>query len=249
MTATPDLPEVPDDLSGLGGFPDDLSGLIEIPDDLSGLDRLAAALSEPTVKAGAGDVELPAAPDLPDDLLIPDDLSGLTKPARLEGAVLVTPIDSAKALAATCSLEGIAADVVESEVGALVVLRDLDGDALEQAATTITSRIMGVLMVLVTRRQGQVTAMRFANGESHGEVSLALLLANAPEEVEDLLLGPVDLAALKPIDTAKIGRAKALWMLGAVNREMHRERMQNASEARKANREAKKAARNEGDNG
>ncbi len=207
---------VPDDLSSLLGDAGDSRGEGEViaevsaPDDLSSLDEgapaaaAAAAAEEPGSQPGAA---------------VPDDLSELTAPRKRELAVLLTQVADAEALAAACALAELDVDAVPTPVGALAVLRDPSGEAPETAATAISRLVAGVPLVLVTRTEGQLTAVRYQDGQAEGNLPPGLVLSGAPEALEDLLTGQLAVGDLPGgIGTQSIGRLKAMRMLASIAR-------------------------------
>ncbi|WP_425954233.1 hypothetical protein [Xylanimonas sp. McL0601] len=157
--------------------------------------------------------------DLPEDFEIPDDLSELTAPRERELAVLLTQVADAEALAAACALAELDVDAVPTPVGALAVLRAPAGDAPERAAAAISQLVAGVPLVLVTRTEGQLTAVRYQDGQAEGNVPPGLVLSGAPEALEDLLTGQLAVADLPGgVASARIGRFKAMRMLTGIAR-------------------------------
>ena len=200
----------PDDRDDLGDLGD-----IQVPDDLSSL------LGD----ADAGRVEADRAVVPPDDDAVPDDLSELTAPRARELAVLLTQVADVEALAAACALTELDVAAVPSPVGALAVLRDPSDDSPENAAAAISKVIAGVPLVLVTRAQGHLTAVRYQDGQPQGNVPPGLVLSGAPEALEDLLTGQITVDKLPgAIGTKGIGRLKAMRMLASVARKARKPR-------------------------
>lgn len=172
---------------------------IDVPDDLSSLGDL-------------GDIE------------VPDDLSALTQPsADPDMAVMVTQIAGAEPLAAAASLAGLDLDAVPTEVGALAVLRDTSGSKPDEAAAALSKIARGVPLVQVTRKGEQLTCVRWTDGERGDEISPALLLGGAPEEVEDILTGFAKVTDLDGVvHSGSIGRMKAMRMLTSAARKARR---------------------------
>lgn len=133
------------------------------------------------------------APD-PDEVVVPDDLSGL-----LDGtaevpsvALVVTQVAAPAPLAAACALAKVDVDAVPSTVGAIAVLRD--PAAAGDGAEAISRLLRALPVILLERREGQITATRWANGERGDELPAGLVLSDAPAVLEDLLLGAVAVA-------------------------------------------------------
>jgi hypothetical protein len=165
----------------------------------------------------------PAGDDLPDfdleNLEIPDDLSSLTGSGEPEFAALITQIAGAVPLAAASSLAQLDLDAVPTPIGAVAVLRDLSGNAPEEAAAAISQLVRGVPLVLVTRTGEQMTAVRFADGVRGDELAPGLVLGGAPEAVVDLLTGAAKVADFKGVvRSTSISKFKAVRMLTSAAR-------------------------------
>jgi hypothetical protein len=172
-------------------------------------------------------VSQPDLPDnLPDEIEIPDDLSGLTEPTHdPELAVLITQIAGAEPLAAACSLAQIEVDAVPTPVGALAVLRDRSGDAPDRAAVTVSQLVKGVPLILATRRGEQLTCVRYQDGASEGTLPPGLVLGGAPEALEDLLTGQVQVSDLPDVvPSSSISRLKAMRLLTGAARKARKKR-------------------------
>ena len=158
------------------------------------------------------------------DITVPDDLSALTQPsADPDMAVIVTQIAGAEPLAAAASLAGLDLDAIPTPVGALAVLRDTSGSTPDDAAAALSQLVRGVPLVQVTRKGEQLTCVRWSDGERGDEISPALLLGGAPEQVEDILTGfvkPTDLDGV--VHSGSIGRMKAMRMLAAAARQVRK---------------------------
>jgi hypothetical protein len=154
-----------------------------------------------------------------DSIEIPDDLSSLTGTGEPEFAALITQIAGAEPLAAASSLAQLDLDAVPTSVGAVGVLKDLSGDAPEQAALAISQLVRGVPLVLVTRTGEQMTAVRYADGVRGDELAPGLVLGGAPESVVDLLTGATSVADLDGVvGSTSISKLKAVRMLTSAAR-------------------------------
>ena len=152
--------------------------------------------------------------DLPDDFEVPDDLSSLLDGPGDEPtiALLLTPVAAAAPLAATCAVAKVDADVVISDVGALAVLRD--PKAAAAGAASVSQLLRSVPIVLLVRREGQITATRWTAGEEGDELPPGLVLSDAPAVLEDLLLGSVEIGTLDGVvSSVGMSRWKALRMI------------------------------------
>ncbi|WP_028049809.1 hypothetical protein [Cellulomonas sp. URHD0024] len=153
--------------------------------------------------------------EIPDDFEIPDDLSSLLEGGAEEPSValVLTPVAQAAPLAATCVIAKVEADVVLSEVGAIAVLRE-PGTSRGSAAT-VSQLLRQVPIVLLERREGQITASRWVGGAQQGDnLPPGLVLSDAPAVLEDLLLGSVEVGTLDGVvSTVGLSRWKALRMI------------------------------------
>ncbi|GCE76747.1 hypothetical protein [Cellulomonas biazotea] len=127
----------------------------------------------------------------PDDVVVPDDLSSL-----LDGgaevpsvALVVTQVAVPAPLAAACALAQVDVDAVPSGVGAIAVLRD--PAAAPVGAEAISKLLRTLPVILLERREGQITATRWIGGSRDDELPAGLVLSDAPAVLEDLLLGSV----------------------------------------------------------
>lgn len=175
---TPDEPDdvvVPDDLSSL------LDGTTEaaVPDDASSL--LDGPAEQPPARPDTA-----ASTDTP---VVPDDLSSLTDGGTEQPSValVVTQVAAAAPLAAACALAKVDVDAVPSSVGAIAVLRD---PASGPAGAEAISRFLRTLpVILLERREGQISAGRWTGGVRVADLPPGLVLSDAPSVLEDLLLG------------------------------------------------------------
>lgn len=152
---------------------DDLG--FEIPDDLSALGVAGAAPAEP----GSGGRPAGAPVPAPEPVV----------------ALVVTQVAGAKPLAAACALAGVDVDAVPSPVGAIAVLRDTQDSTRTTAAAGAVSQMLRTSpIVLLDRRAGRISASRWQGGQHDDDLAPGLVLSGAPEVLEDLLLGGVDLA-------------------------------------------------------
>ncbi len=147
------------------------------------------------------------------EIHVPDDLSELDdeKPTV---ALIVTPVAAAAPLAAACALSKVAADVVPSDVGAIAVLRDpLSGRA---GAAAVSQVLRAVPVVLLERRESQMTATQWVSGEHERDLPPGLVLSDAPEVLEDLLLDGRDPSTVDGVVTSVgMSKLKAMRVLAA----------------------------------
>lgn len=151
--------------------------------------------------------------DEPLDVVVPDDLSELDSPAESPSvALVVTQVAAAEPLAAACVLALVQVDVVPTPIGAVAVLKDPAN--AEAGAGAISKLLRTVPVVLLERREGQVSAARWAEGRRERTLPAGLVLSDAPPVVEDLLLGFVDVGSLPDVVTSVgISRWKAMRLL------------------------------------
>jgi len=147
---------------------------------------------------------------------VPDDASSLLGEVGL--ALVVTPVANAEALAATCAMAKITIDAVPTEVGALAVFRETSGDGPAQGAGAISRLLRGVPVVLLERREGQLSASRWLDGTRDGELAPGLVLNDAPEVLEDLMLGVTTPADLDGVVPSTMSRLKAMRVLAKPTR-------------------------------
>ena len=152
---------------------------------------------------------------------VPDDASSLL--GEVGVALVVTPVANAQALAATCAIAKVAADVVPSPVGALAVCRVTAGTGPADAAGAVSQLLRGVPLVLLESREGQITASRWLDGARGDDLAPGLVLNDAPEVLEDLVLGtttPADLDGV--VSSVGMSRLKAMRVLASAARAARR---------------------------
>ncbi|KAA8819984.1 hypothetical protein CSQ85_03825 [Bifidobacterium rousetti] len=199
--------------------------------DLSDVDDL-----DPHPGSGAGmgvdDVDMGDIDGLSDDIDIdiPDDASSIDPSVGFEDALagllgnkakmaaLVTRIASAPLLAAFCQLSDISADCVGSNQGAIVVLRNLDGDGPESAARDITTVVGGMSVVLGVNRADKLEVTIYAGGKAGETLAPPILFNSTPRFVEDLMLGITTVAQLKTqgfevVDSGSLDRESAMKVI------------------------------------
>jgi len=235
----PDDPEFPDD-PGLRRELDDLDFALpadfHVPDDLSELDSAPPPLVHEDTEGNEwqGDKKIPALPGALQDDLPPTDFvdklnnSNSTADFDLEAefkaftgetrelALLLTPVLDARPLAAVLALVKVDADCIPTPTGAVVVLKDKDGDQPITAAKLLSQALAQTSVLLVTKASGQLSAERYQAGKCEGEVPAGLLVAGASGVVEDLLVGlvkPEEIPGL--VSSVGVSRAKAMMWLGA----------------------------------
>jgi len=147
------------------------------------------------------------------ELHVPDDLSGLDD-ERPTVAIVVTPVAVAAPLAAACALAKVAADAVPSPVGAIAVLCDpATGSA---GAAAVSQLLRQVPVVLLERRESQLTASQWVAGARTRDLPPGLVLSDAPEVLENLLLGGLAPAGVDGVvSSVGLSKLKAMRILAA----------------------------------
>lgn len=227
-TAEPGRPA--DDDPGAGAGPsdasDELAG-IEIPDDLSSLFDAppsgtpgdSAGGRPGDARDGAADLDDAAGAAAADDedllgegFTVPDDLAALAAEEVPSVALVVTQVAVPGPLAAVCALAKVDVDAVGSPIGSIAVLRD-PADA-EIATRAVSRQLRNLPVVLLVRRSEQVTATQWSNGELVEELPSGLVLSDAPQVLEDLLLHGTPVGSLDGVVTSVgLSRWKAMRLL------------------------------------
>lgn len=163
--------------------------------------------------------------DLPDDFDVPDDISSLMGGAAATGsaapsvALIITQIAAAEPLAAACALAKVPVDAFVTEIGAIASCRDLSDGGPQRAAKAISDLVKDIPIVLIERREGQLTASRWQLGKQEAELPAGLVLDGAPEVMEDLLTQASTIADVEDVITSVgISRFKALRQLASIAR-------------------------------
>lgn len=148
-----------------------------------------------------------------------------------DAAVVLTPVAVPEALAAGAALNRLSVDVVPTAIGCVAVCRSTDDP--ETVAQVLSTVVRNAPVILIVQREGQMTASRWHAGAEQAQLAAALMLDGAPREVEELLLGTVEVADLAGVVSSDMSRWRAMRTLAAV--------------ARGARRQARTAARSAGD--
>ncbi len=89
-------------------------------------------------------------------------------------------------------------------------------DSLARSASTV---LRGVPVVLITREEDRLTAVRWRDGLAGEPIAPGLLLSTLDDHIEDLLIGGADLASMpEVIEVAALGRWRAAKLLAAARR-------------------------------
>lgn len=152
-------------------------------------------------------------------------------PDRRIIAVVLTPIKSAVALAGVCAMTGVEAHVIPSSTGALAA-RTITGEVDEaellltgapaeavQMAQTISRAVRAQVLLLTANLgssedgpTGTITGKEYTAGEPGKDVPAGLVLANADEVLESLLIGTLDPAQAP----GRVDPSKAQWRSGGL---------------------------------
>ncbi|WP_250446692.1 hypothetical protein [Actinotalea sp. C106] len=138
-------------------------------------------------------------------------------------AVVLTKVAVAEGLAAACATSKVAVDAVPTAIGALAVCRETAPGEPERAAQVISKLLQHTPVVLLTQRDGQMTATRWAEGVQDEEIAPGLMLDGAPAEVEALLLGQVRAEDLPgAVSSVGMSRWRAVRILAGAARAARR---------------------------
>ncbi|MGN8246431.1 hypothetical protein ACTHAM_000094 [Cellulomonas soli] len=189
--------------------PDDPLVGFEVPDDLSSLfedvDVDAAPLGGSVPSSDAGTDGRSGAgrgtgATQDESIVVPDDLGALAAQEVPTVALVVTQVAAPGPLAAICSLVKVEVDAVASPIGAIAVLRDPAEAAT--ATRAVSQRLRGLPVVLLERRAERVTATQWSDGELVEELPSGLVLSDAPQVLEDLLLHDAPVASIDGVVTS-----------------------------------------------
>ena len=148
---------------------------------------------------------------------MPDDLGALTAQEVPSVALVVTQVAVPGPLAAVCALAKVDVDAVGSPIGAIAVLRD-PADAAT-ATRAVSLRLRDLPVVLLERRAERVTATQWSNGELVEELPSGLVLSDAPQVLEDLLLHDAPVDQLDGVVTSVgLSRWRAMRLLTSVTK-------------------------------
>lgn len=164
----------------------------------------------------------------PVDVTVPDDVSALTDSFddELEGllgnkakaAVIITQLASAELLAAFCQLADVSATCLDHGLGAVGVLRNLDGDGPEAAAKDLTTVVSGMPVILAVNRADKLDVTLYVKGQAGQSIAPPILFAQTPAFVEDLMLGintvdGVIAGGVKAVDSGSLDRKAAMEVI------------------------------------
>lgn len=135
-------------------------------------------------------------------------------------ALLITPVASAKALAALSKLAEVGAAAFATEHGAVLVLDDVEYGASRAAAGQISAALRGVELILLRRGPSEdpadsdVQAVRYAQGKMGDKLAPGLIISGLDPLCERLILGSITSAELAA-ETAVV-RADSLSKFAAM---------------------------------
>lgn len=134
-------------------------------------------------------------------------------------AVLLTQVSVPEGLAAACAMSKVPVDAVPTPIGAVAVCRNTAVGEPELVAQVVSKLLQNTRVVLITQRDGQLTAGRWDSGRQEEEIAPGLLLDGAPSEVEQLLTGQVQAADLPGVvSSVGMSRFRAMRVLAAAAR-------------------------------
>ncbi len=139
-------------------------------------------------------------------------------PSSTPLAALLTPIANGKVLAAICAINRAKGQVLETSAGTMAMLDDTDPESLDRAAAGVSAMSRDFPLLALERRDGQITVVRYANGQRGETLPPGLALNDAPGVVTTLMSGAQtidDLAATHEdkVFSARMGRFKAVMQL------------------------------------
>lgn len=163
--------------------------------------------------------------DLPDSFEVPDDISALTGGGEQSGssapsvALIITQIAAAEPLAAACALAKVPVDAFVTQIGAIASCRDLADGGPGRAARAISELVKDIPIILIERREGQLSASRWQHGKREADLPAGLVLDGAPSLLEELLTQEITINDVDDVVTSVgISRFKALRQLTAIAR-------------------------------
>jgi hypothetical protein len=147
----------------------------------------------------------------------------VTEPVLAPAALVLTQVAAPEGLAAACAMSKVDVDSVPTEIGAVAVCRSLEPGGPERAAEVISGLLRNTPVVLLTHRDGQMTATRWAEGHPGDAVSPLLMLDGAPAVVEELLLGQTGAADVPGmVSSVGMSRWQATRILASAARSARR---------------------------
>ncbi|MDQ3627678.1 MAG: hypothetical protein M3419_02470 [Actinomycetota bacterium] len=138
-------------------------------------------------------------------------------------ALVVTQTEAAQVLAAGLRLvrgEKLPPGTVvfSTGSGSVAAVHALPGGA-DSLARSVSTVLRGVPVVLITREEDRLTAVRWRGGAAGESLAPGLLLSTLDDRIEDLLIGGVGLASVPDvIEVAALGRWRAAKLLAAARR-------------------------------
>ena len=138
-------------------------------------------------------------------------------------ALVLTQVAVPEALAAACALQRLPVDVVPTPIGAVAWCREAAEDAPATVARAVSTLLPAVPVLLLTQRDGQISASRWSAGAEGTVLSPGLVLDGAPAVVEQLLLGQTT-AADQPgvVSSVWMSRWRATRTLASISRATRR---------------------------
>jgi len=138
-------------------------------------------------------------------------------------ALVVTPAHPPQVLAAGLRLtRGESSPpgtvVFSTSSGCVAAVHTLPTGA-DSLARSVSTVLRGVPVVLITREEDRLTAVRWRDGRAGEGLAPGLLLSTLDDHIEDMLIGGAALASVPDvIEVAALGRWKAAKLLAAARR-------------------------------
>jgi len=102
--------------------------------------------------------------------------------------------------------------------GSVAAAHTMPGGA-DSLARSVSSVLRGVPVVLITRDEDRLTAVRWRDGVSGESLAPGLLLSTLDDRIEDLLIGGAGLASVADaLEVASLGRWQAAKLLARARR-------------------------------
>lgn len=145
---------------------------------------------------------------------------------------LLAPIPNGQVLAALCQLNRLPCRTLENSAGTIAVFDDTSRETGEKAGKAISAHARGLQVVVLDRRDGQLTVDLYKGGAKTKSLAPGLALSDAPGVVLSLASGGQSLDEVAATHPEKVfeGRGgrwaafRALQRLGKQAREEQRNR-------------------------
>ncbi|MBQ9687764.1 MAG: hypothetical protein IJV53_01230 [Aeriscardovia sp.] len=118
---------------------------------------------------------------------------------KAKSALLLSPFQDGKLLAAFCAVADIQASCISSNTGSVAFLKDCDGQQPEKSAQSLTEMVAGLSVILITNRADKLSAYIWDDGKQGESCVPPLLFMQVDDYVEDYMIGALDLTTLNQI--------------------------------------------------